>query len=81
MGRYWNAQTDNGYTFSGKFWFGVQSSDDFINIGFYESSTQSYSYLGCYCNLYTDDPLSEPDWCQNCNNSREEYYQSIEEEY
>lgn len=80
MGRYWSATTNNGYTCEGKFWFAVQNSDDFINVGFIPSSTQRYYYNLCRCCIYENDPETITDWCENCYNTREEFYQEMEEE-
>lgn len=79
MGRYWSATTNNGYTFEGKFWFAIQNSDDFENVGFVRSSMEKFYYSVCCCSILTDEPENITDWCEDCYNTRDEYYEAMKE--
>jgi len=83
MGRYYYircADKDgNNVEFDGKFWFGIQGSDDFEVIGFTRCEGQEMTWNGCGCNFRSDD--MPEDYCEDCYGSYEEHKEAIKEEY
>jgi DNA-directed RNA polymerase beta' subunit len=65
MGRFYNGNIN------GKFWFGVQSSDDIsnlININYKEV----FQWFGCNCTLQDEDEFQN-EYCNVCYNSKDEF--------
>ena len=65
MGRFYNGNIN------GKFWFGVQSSDDIsnlININYKEV----FQWFGCNCTLEEEDDFQN-EYCNICYNSKDEF--------
>jgi hypothetical protein len=65
MGRFYNGNIN------GKFWFGVQSSDDIsnlININYKEV----FQWFGCNCTLQDEDEFQN-EYCDICYNSKDEF--------
>jgi hypothetical protein len=65
MGRFYNGNIN------GKFWFGVQSSDDIsnlININYKEV----FQWFGCNCTLEDEDEFQN-EYCNICYNSKDEF--------
>ncbi len=65
MGRFYNGNIN------GKFWFGVQSSDDIsnlININYKEV----FQWFGCNCTL-EDESEFQNEYCNICYNSKDEF--------
>ena len=65
MGRFYNVNIN------GKFWFGVQSSDDIsnlININYKEV----FQWFGCNCTLEEEDDFQN-EYCNICYNSKDEF--------
>jgi hypothetical protein len=80
MGRYYYIRTSNddgNINYDGKFWFGVQSSNDFENIGFTKSEDQELVWKFCGCCFRSGDMME--DYCENCFDTREEHEKSVEE--
>jgi hypothetical protein len=67
MGRYYSG------TISGKFWFGVQSSDDPSYFGVEPS--QQMCYRACYC--VADYDASPSSFCENCFTSRADHVAAV----
>lgn len=65
MGRYYSGQI------SGKFWFGIQSSDDASNFGVKHRTLFSYFLCNCGCE---NKSIS---YCNDCYGSYEEHRQAI----
>jgi len=83
MGRYYYGQI------SGKFWFGIQNSDDATNFGV--DYKYIYNYYACNCQIYdeidVDDDVDDGAnnvhdkiYCIDCYSSYEEHIQAIIEE-
>ena len=70
MGRYYNGDIE------GKFWFGVQSSDDVENLVTITPNTY-YSWIGCGCNAEIEDET----YCHSCFQSQTEHEEAVIEEY
>ena len=70
MGRYYNGDIE------GKFWFGVQGSDDIEKLVNIKPYTY-YSWIVCGCNAEIEDET----YCRSCYDSREEHKNAIIEEY
>tara|TARA_Y100000992_G_scaffold228176_1_gene159552 strand:+ start:2148 stop:2702 length:555 start_codon:yes stop_codon:yes gene_type:complete len=70
MGRFYNGDIE------GKFWFGIQSSDDISNLVDYEPF-QSYVWKFCGCSLDEDE---KDKYCKSCFDSKEEHIDSVKEE-
>jgi hypothetical protein len=66
MGRYYNG------TISGKFWFGVQSSQDLSNFkdDTFEETDELYYYYECGCTVQCMNHL----YCANCYKSYKDHY-------
>jgi DNA-directed RNA polymerase beta' subunit len=65
MGRFYNGNIN------GKFWFGVQSSDDIsnlINLNYKEV----FQWFGCNCTLQDEDEFQN-EYCDICYNSKDEF--------
>lgn len=80
MGRYYYIRTSNddgNINYDGKFWFGIQSSSDFENIGFTKSDEQELTWKSCGCGFYSKD---HEGYCEMCFDSREEHEKAVEEE-
>jgi hypothetical protein len=74
MGRYYYGQI------SGKFWFGVQSSDDASHFGLEHNDT--FKYYVCQCEIqHTENASShiEP-FCKDCFSSLDEHKQAMIDE-
>lgn len=63
MGRYYSGSIE------GKFWFGVQSSNDVENLISITSNPPNMSWIGCGCHV----EYEEDGYCLNCYNSLEEF--------
>jgi hypothetical protein len=68
MGRYYTGQI------SGKFWFGIQNSDDATYFG--KEPDEVYTFYVCSCELHIEDidkENKESIYCENCYDSFEEH--------
>jgi hypothetical protein len=72
MGRFYNGDIN------GKFWFGVQSSDDISNILDIDSEMVCEWY-GCGCTLH-DDNNEDNEYCIECFNNKEDFLLNASEE-
>ncbi len=84
MGRFYSGDIE------GKFWFGVQSSDDISNL--VSCKYQEYCYWeGCNCTIENEDDVwkfcnddceedCEHVYCHECFENKEEYIKMLEEE-
>jgi hypothetical protein len=72
MGRFYNGDIN------GKFWFGVQSSDDISNILDIDSEMVCEWY-GCGCTLH-DDNNEDNEFCIECYNNKEDFLLNASEE-
>ena len=70
MGRYYNGDIE------GKFWFGVQSSNDIENLVMIEGIT-CYTWHGCGCAVDSDD--LKKDYCANCYAGRNAFLEDAEQ--
>ena len=74
MGRFYHGSIE------GKFWFGVQSSDDISNLVTIKH-VMSYSWKSCHCCAEIDiDTNNEDKYCNDCYESKEEHEESVIEE-
>ena len=74
MGRFYHGSIE------GKFWFGVQSSDDISNLVTIKY-VMSYSWKSCHCCAEIDiDNDDEDKYCKDCYESKEEHEESVIEE-
>lgn len=71
MGRYYDGNI------SGKFWFGIQNSDDASYFGV-EYKDVHYYHL-CLCGI-DEEPIENNVYCSNCYSSYEEHKESIVKE-
>ena len=71
MGRFYSGDI------SGKFWFGVQSSDD---IGELVSYTPVQHNIWKSCGCYVDEDEPEGKYCKGCFNSLDTHISAVEEE-
>lgn len=81
MGRYYyiRASNDNGnISYEDKFWFGVQNSNDFENLGFVKAENQEMVWEGCGCTFYSLD--KEEEYCTECYGSYEEHKEAAEKD-
>lgn len=75
MGRFYHGSIE------GKFWFGVQSSDDISNLVTIKH-VQSYCWKSCNCCAEIDiDSYNEDMYCNDCYESKEEHEESVIEDY
>ena len=72
MGRFYNGDIN------GKFWFGVQSSDDISNLLDIDSEMVCEWY-GCGCTLH-DDNNEDNEFCIECFNNKEDFLLNASEE-
>lgn len=72
MGRFYNGDIN------GKFWFGVQSSDDISNLLDIDSDMVCEWY-GCGCTLH-DDNNEDNEYCIECYNNKEDFLLNASEE-
>jgi hypothetical protein len=72
MGRFYNGDIN------GKFWFGVQSSDDISNLLDIDSDMVCEWY-GCGCTLH-DDNNEDNEYCIECFNNKEDFLLNASEE-
>jgi hypothetical protein len=72
MGRFYNGDIN------GKFWFGVQSSDDISNLLDIDSEMVCEWY-GCGCTLH-DDNNEDNEFCIECYNNKEDFLLNASEE-
>ena len=72
MGRFYSGDIE------GKFWFGVQDSNDIENLVTITGNTE-YSWKACNCTAEIDDE----DYCRQCYETKEEHIEAAieEEEY
>ena len=74
MGRYYYGNIH------GKFWFGIQSSDDPQNLECHDIGHEIV-YKVCHCVIdyenYDDYECKESEYCKDCYNSKEEHLTSI----
>jgi hypothetical protein len=70
MGRYYSGQI------AGKFWFGVQNSDDASNFGIEHIEILRYHVCGCECREHDGSKL----YCVDCYSSLDEHKQSMIDE-
>ena len=70
MGRFYSGDIE------GKFWFGIQSSDDISNLVDYEY-IQPYIWKFCGCSLDDDE---KDKYCKSCFNSKKEHIESVKED-
>lgn len=70
MGRFYSGDI------SGKFWFGVQSSDDISELVSY-TPIQNYIWKSCGC--YVDEDVPEGKYCMGCYDSIESHILEVEE--
>jgi len=77
MGRFYHGSIE------GKFWFGVQSSDDISNLVTIKPE-MSYSWKACHCcaefEIDIDIDNNEDKYCKDCYESKEEHEESVIEE-
>jgi hypothetical protein len=73
MGRFYHGSIE------GKFWFGVQSSDDISNLVTIKHE-MSYSWKSCHCCAEIDIDNNEDKYCNDCYESKEEHEESVIEE-
>lgn len=71
MGRYYDG------SITGKFWFGIQNSDDASYFGV--EYKQFYHYYVCNCTI-DEEPTENNTYCNECYSSYEEHKESIIEE-
>ena len=71
MGRFYSGDI------SGKFWFGVQDSDDISELVSH-IPTESYIWKSCGC--YVDEDDAEDEYCKGCYDSIESHILEVEEE-
>ena len=69
MGRYYNGQI------SGKFWFGVQSSDDASYFGIEHKDVTIFYLCGCGC-----ESPKDKEYCRECFSCYEEHRQAMLED-
>jgi hypothetical protein len=71
MGRFYNG------TISGKFWFGLQNSNDACNFkpDNFEMPSEYFEYFSCGCIVINLENL----YCNNCYKNYEEHFESIDE--
>lgn len=62
---------------SGKFWFGVQSSDDISTLVPYVP-IQNYIWKSCGC--YVDEEIREGKYCKDCYDSIDSHILEVKEE-
>ena len=72
MGRFYSGDIN------GKFWFGIQSSDDISNILDIDSEMVCEWY-GCGCTLH-DDNNEDNEFCIECYNNKEDFLLNASEE-
>jgi hypothetical protein len=73
MGRFYSGDI------SGKFWFGVQSSDDISELVSY-IPIQNYIWKACGCYVDEDIPLPEGTYCKGCYDSIDAHILEVKEE-
>jgi hypothetical protein len=71
MGRYYNGDIN------GKFWYGIQDSDDALHFGAEEIVVREWS--GCRCEVEGEDP-EEGAFCTNCHETLEEAQEDAKNE-
>jgi len=71
MGRFYSGDI------SGKFWFGVQSSDDISELVSYVPSN---NYIWKSCGCYVDEDIPEGKYCRGCYESLDSHILEVEEE-
>ena len=71
MGRFYSVDI------SGKFWFGVQSSDDISELVSY-IPINNYIWKSCGC--YVDEDIPEGKYCKGCYESLDSHILQVEEE-
>jgi hypothetical protein len=72
MGRFYYGDIE------GKFWFGVQSSDDISELISYGNPHQSNIWKSCGCNVDEDIPTDK--YCMDCYDSKNEHIDIVTEE-
>lgn len=74
MGRYYHGDI------TGKFWFGVQNSDDAKYFGVEPEFLHEFHECGCHIEIYDhDDPrLTDQLYCTDCYSSVEEHREAID---
>lgn len=82
MGRYWYLRTSNEDTnilCDGKFWLGIQSSNDFENLGFtVDKDNVEYTWHGCNCSIMACDMTT---YCENCYSSEEDHKEQAADDF
>ena len=73
MGRFYHGSIE------GKFWFGVQSSDDISNLVTITPEMQ-YNWKSCHCCAEIDSNNTEDNYCSTCYESKEAHEESVIEE-
>lgn len=63
----------------GKFWFGVQSSDDISELVTYDEHQQTYIWKSCGCEVDVDVPETEK-YCKTCFSSKNQHIDTVEDE-
>jgi len=69
MGRFYSGDI------SGKFWFGVQNSDDASHFGLKHTDIMTYHVCGCTC-----ESMDRDTYCTDCYSSFEEHVQAINDD-
>jgi len=73
MGRFYHGSIE------GKFWFGIQDSDDISNLVTIKH-VMTYSWKSCHCCAEIDIDNNEDKYCNDCYESKEEHEESVIEE-
>lgn len=72
MGRYYRGDIN------GKFWFGIQSSDDAACLGV--TPEHQYEYYGCGCYVDLGEEVNVSSYCGSCYDSLSEHQQDSQEQ-
>jgi hypothetical protein len=74
MGRYYYGDIE------GKFWFGIQSSDDVCELVSCNESRRSYTWKSCGCCVDDDNPIQPDKYCRECFDSLNNHIDTVCEE-
>lgn len=72
MGRYYRGDIN------GKFWFGIQTSDDAAYLGV--DPEHQYEYYGCGCYVDLGEEVNDSSYCGSCYDSLSEHQQDSQEQ-
>jgi len=63
----------------GKFWFGIQNSDDISALVSHYDPLQPYIWKSCGCDVDVDVPETEK-YCKTCFSSKNQHIETVEDE-